>query len=303
MKNWHWFAHIFYLRPFKQRDPMRFIPRLGKFIKSAFFLFLLISTASNAQEIGLQLHSFRDLFAQDVSGTMAKVRKMGIKEVELYGTYGLEFPEFIKILAQNEISVVSFGGEYEKLKNFPQTLVDEARSYGAKYVVIFSIPFEGKSFTAEDVDKAAEVFNAAGKLIARNGLMLCYHPHGYEFQPYKDGTLFDYMVEKFDSRFVQFEMDVFWVKQAGQDPLALLKKYPNRFVLMHIKDRKKGTKNTDNGKVDVESNVVLGTGDVGIIEVVREAKRLGIQYLFVEDESSKAEEQVLKSIRFLRTVH
>jgi sugar phosphate isomerase/epimerase len=282
---------------------MRFTHRLGKNIKSALFLILLINMTSKAQEIGLQLHSFRDLFAKDVPGTMAKVRKMGIKEVELYGTYGLEFPEFIKILAQNEISVVSYGGQYDKLKNFPQTLADEARSYGAKYIVIFSIPFEGESFTVEDVDRAAAVFNAAGKLIARNGMMLCYHPHGYEFKPYKDGTLFDYMVEKFDSRFVQFEMDVFWVKQAGQDPLALLKKYPNRFVLMHVKDRKKGTKNTDNGKADAETNVVLGTGDVGIAEVVREAKKLGIQYLFVEDESSKAEEQVLKSIRFLRTVH
>jgi sugar phosphate isomerase/epimerase len=282
---------------------MRFIHRLGKTIISALLLIVLVNITSNAQEIGLQLHSFRDLFAKDVPGTMAKVRKMGIKEVELYGTYGLEFPEFIKILAQNEISVVSYGGEYDKLKNFPQTLADEARSYGAKYVVIFSIPFEGDTFTAEDVDKAAAVFNAAGKLIARNGLMLCYHPHGYEFQPYQDGTLFDYMVKKFDSRFVQFEMDVFWVKQAGVDPLALLKKYPNRFVLMHVKDRKKGTKNTDNGKVDNETNVVLGTGDVGIAEVVREAKKLGIQYLFVEDESSRAEKQVLESIRFLRTVH
>lgn len=281
---------------------MRFRHRLGKIIKSAFFLFLFITTTSNAQEIGLQLHSFRNLFAQDVPGTMAKVRKMGIKEVELNGTYGLAFPDFIKILAQNEISVVSYGGDYEKLKNFPQTLVDEARSYGAKYIVIFSIPYEGESFTAEDVDKAAAVFNAAGKLIARNGLMLCYHPHGYEFQPYEDGTLFDYMVKKFDSRFVQFEMDVFWVKQAGQDPIELLRKYPSRFVLMHVKDRKKGTKNTDNGKADVESNVVLGTGDVGIVDVVREARKMGIQYLFVEDESSKAEEQVLKSIRFLRTV-
>ena len=56
------------------------------------------------------------------------------------------------------------------------------------------------------------------------------------------------MVEKFDQRFVQFEMDVFWVKQAGQDPVALLKKYSSRFVLMHLKDRKKGTRNSDNGK-------------------------------------------------------
>jgi len=282
---------------------MRFIHRLVKTVKSAFLLIVIVNMTSNAQEIGLQLHSFRSLFEKDVPGTMAKVRKMGIKEVELYGTYGLEFPEFIKILAQNEISVVSYGAQYDKLKNFPQALADEARSYGAKYVAVFSIPFEGESFTAADVDKAAEVFNATGKLIARNGLMLCYHPHGYEFKPYEDGTLFDYMVKKFDSRFVQFEMDVFWVKQAGQDPLALLKKYPNRFVLMHVKDRKKGTKNTDNGKADNETNVVLGTGDVGIAEVVREAKKLGIQYLFIEDESSRAEKQVLESIRYLRTVH
>jgi len=281
---------------------MRFASCCSKFrIYAPLLLFQLTLTAS-AQEIGLQLHSLRDQFAKDVPGTMAKVRKMGIREVELFGTYGLEFPDFIKILAQNEISVVSYGGEFEKLKNFPQTLADEARSYGAKYVVIFSIPHDGDSFTPEDVDKAAAVFNAAGKIMARNGLLLCYHTQGYEFKPYNDGTLFDYMVKKFDSRFVQFEMDVFWVKQAGQDPLALLKKYPNRFALMHVKDRKKGTKTSDNGKADVESNVVLGTGDVGIAEVVREARKLGIPHLFVEDESSKAEEQVLKSIRFLRTV-
>jgi sugar phosphate isomerase/epimerase len=265
-------------------------------------LLLALVKSATAQEIGLQLYSLRDQFAKDAPGTMAKVRKMGFKDVEMAGTYGLAFPEFIKILAQNEINVVSYGSEYEKLKNFPQALADEARSYGAKFVVVFWIPHEGDNFTAEDVDNAAAVFNAAGKVMARNGLLLCYHPHGYEFKPYKDGTLFDYMTTKFDSRFVQFEMDVFWIKQPGQDPLAVLKKYPNRFVLMHLKDRKRGTRNSDNGQADVESNVVLGTGDVGIAEIVREAKKLGIQHFFIEDESSRSEEQIPKSLRFLRTV-
>jgi sugar phosphate isomerase/epimerase len=272
-------------------------------VKTLVFLFLLVAGEySVAQEIGLELYSLRDQFAKDAPGTMAKVRKMGFKDVEMSGTYGLAFPEFIKILAQNEINVVSYGGEFEKLKNFPQTLVDEARSYGARFVVIFWIPHDGEQLTIEDVDKAAAVFNAAGKIMARNGLLLCYHPHGYEFAPYKDGTVFDYMMEKFDSRFVQFEMDVYWIKQAGHDPLELLKKYPNRFVLMHLKDRKKGTRNSNNGKADVETNVVLGTGDVGIPDIVREAKKLGIQHFFIEDESSRSEEQIPKSLRFIRTV-
>jgi sugar phosphate isomerase/epimerase len=169
-------------------------------------------------------------------------------------------------------------------------------------VVCFWIPHDGDNFTAEDVDKAAVVFNESGKVMASNGLLLCYHPHGYEFKPYKDGTLFDYMVEKFDSPYVQFEMDVFWIKQPGQDPLALLKKYPNRFVLMHLKDRKHGTPPTDNGHADVETNVALGSGDVGIAEIMKEAKRIGIQHFFIEDESSRSEEQIPQSLKYLRTV-
>jgi sugar phosphate isomerase/epimerase len=233
---------------------------------------------------------------------MDKVRKMGFSQVELAGTYGLSFPEFIKILAENEITVTSYGADYERIKNFPQKLADEARAYGAKYIVCSWIPHEGDVFTAADVEKAAYVFNNAGRIIANNGMMLVYHTHGYEFKPYRGGTLFDYMIETFDSRLVQFEMDVFWVKQAGQDPLALLKKHSNRFVLMHLKDRKKGTRNSDDGKADVESNVVLGSGDVGIAEIVREARRLGIQYVFIEDESSRALDQIPKSLRFIRSV-
>lgn len=275
---------------------------LGKLKTLVFFFVFLAIQSVTAQEIGLELYSLRDQFEKDVAGTMDKVRRMGFKKVEITSTYGLSFPEFIKILAKNEITVTSYGGEFDKLKSFPQKLADEARAYGAKYIVCFWIPHDDNSFTAADVDKAAEVFNTAGQIIANSGMLLCYHPHGYEFMPYKDGTLFDYMVEKFDSRFIQFEMDVFWIKQCGQDPLALLKKYSSRFVLLHLKDRKVGSQNSDDGKADVETNVVLGTGDVGIADIVREAKELGIQYFFIEDESSRAEEQIPKSAKFIRSV-
>lgn len=266
------------------------------------FLLCLIAAQCRAQQIGLELYSLRNQFEKDVPGTMAKVKAMGFKEVEMTGTYGLDFPSFIKILAQNELSVVSFGADFNKLRDFPQALADEARSYGAKFVVCFWIPHEGDTFTQADVDSAAEVFNKAGQVMARNGLLLCYHPHGYEFGTYKEGTLFDYMTEKFDNRFVQFEMDVFWIKQAGQDPVALLRKYHSRWVLMHLKDRKPGTPDSDNGKADDESNVVLGEGDVGIAAIVKEAKEYGIRYFFIEDESSRSEEQIPKSVAFFNAI-
>lgn len=265
-------------------------------------LLLLAKPPLHAQEIGLQLYSLRNQFKDDVPGTMKKVREMGFTHVEMGNTYGLSFPEFIKLLANNHLNVVSFGASFERLEKFAQSVADEARSYGARYIVCSWIPHQGDAFTKEDADRAATVFNAAGKVMARNGLLLCYHPHGYEFQPYENGTIFDYLVGKLDIRYVHFEMDVFWVKQAGQDPVALLKKYPTRFVLMHLKDRRPGTLDSHNGRADVESNVALGEGDVGINEIMKTAKELGIQYFFIEDESSRAEEQIPKSLRYLKSL-
>ncbi len=276
--------------------------QISKFIAAFLFLFVQIQPIVNAQEIGLQLYSLRDQFAKDVPGTMAKVKEMGIKQIEGGGTYGLSFQEYIKLLAQNGLSMVSFGADFDRLANNPQFVADEARSFGAKYVMCAWIPHHGNEFTIEDVKKAILVFNEAGKILAKSGLSLCYHPHGYEFRPYEKGTLFDYMVANMDPRYVNFEMDVFWVKHPGQDPVALLKKYPNRFLLMHLKDRKPGTEGNQNGNADVETNVVLGAGDVGIADILKEAKKIGVKYFFIEDESSRSLEQIPQSLAFLKSL-
>lgn len=267
----------------------------------ALIFVLTISFSLRAQEIGLQLYSLRHEFEKDVPGTMEKIKSFGIKNIEMGSTYGLPFHEFIRLLAKNELNVVSFGADFEKLEKNPQAIADEARMYGAKYVVCAWIPHQ-KSFTITEVKKAAAVFNKAAQVMALNGLLFCYHPHGYEFQPYADGTLFDQLVNALDSRYVYLEMDVFWIKQAGQSPVALLKKYPSRWVLLHLKDRKTGTLNSTDGHVDVETNVVLGTGDVGIAEIVKEAKALGIQHFFIEDESSLAVTQIPESIAYLKSL-
>jgi sugar phosphate isomerase/epimerase len=265
-------------------------------------ILLLISPSLFGQQYGLQLYSLRNQFAKDAAGTMAKVKAMGFRDVEMAGTMGLAFPDLIKLLAQNELNVVSFGADYEMLEKDPRKVAEEARAYGAKFIVCFWVPHQGDNFTTTEVDKAVAVFNNAAQIIASYGMLFCYHPHGYEFKPYNNATVFDYMMEKLDQRYVYLEMDVFWIKQAGQEPMDLLKKYSNRFVLLHLKDRKVGTPNTNNGHGDLESNVVLGTGDVGIAEIIREAKKLGIKYYFLEDESSKVEEQLPKSLAYLKSL-
>jgi sugar phosphate isomerase/epimerase len=265
-----------------------------------FFMLFLSLPFLSAQEIGLQLYSLRNQFKQDVPGTLAKVKSWNIREIEGGGSYGLPQQEYKQLLQQNNLKMVSVGTEFNQLATNPQAAIDEAKAYGAHYIVCFWIPHNGNEFTIEDIKKAVDVFTAAGKVISQNGLQLCYHPHGYEFRPYGQGTLFDYLVEHTDPRYLNFEMDVFWVKHPGQDPVALLKKYPTRFPLLHLKDRKPGTEGNQNGQADEETNVVLGQGDVGIAEIMKEARRIGVKHYFIEDESSRAEEQIPESLRFLR---
>jgi sugar phosphate isomerase/epimerase len=267
------------------------------FITIASLFVLLASFAQNT--IGLQLYSFRNQFKADVPGTLQKINAMGIRQIEGGGTYGMPMAAFKQLLAKNQLTTISVGADFNQLDSNVQAVVANARAFGAKYVMCAWVPHK-TSFTTDDADKAIAVFNKAGKVLKENGIAFCYHAHGYEFGPYEKGTLFDYMAGKMNPAYANFEMDVFWVKQPGQDPVALLKKYPRRFPLMHLKDRKPGTPDSQDGRADDETNVVLGSGDVGIGAIMKTAKKYGVKYFFIEDESPHSMEQVPQSLAYLK---
>ncbi len=265
--------------------------------------FSLLSLGLSAQTtIGLELYSFRNQIPKDVPGMLATISKMGIKEIEGGGSYGLPMNEYKQLLDKNNLKMVGIAADFGKLQTDLPAIINEAKALGASYVVCFWIPHNGDEFTIDDVKKAIAVFNTAGKTLKENGLSLCYHPHGYEFRPYEGGTLFDHLINNLDPKYANLEMDVFWIKHPGQDPVALLKKYPNRFLLMHLKDRKPGTEGNQFGRADVETNVVLGAGDVGIAEIMKIAKKQGVKHFFIEDESSRSLEQVPQSLAFLKSL-
>lgn len=270
------------------------------------FLLALLTTSALAQPVppapvGLELYSFRDQFKTDVPGTLAKAKQMGFREVEVAGTYGLSPTAFRQELDKQGLKAISMGAEFDDLEaNVPKVIAD-AKALGVRYVVCAWIPHTADLFTLGDADRAIDVFNTAGRLLAENKLTLCYHTHGYEFQKMPGGTTyFDYLAQNLDPKNVNFEMDVFWIKAPGEDPVKVLQQYPKRFLLAHLKDRKPGTPNTMTGQADVESNVVLGEGDIGIAAFMQAAKKAGVKYFFIEDESSRSMEQMPKSLAFLR---
>jgi sugar phosphate isomerase/epimerase len=239
----------------------------------------------------------------DVAGTLKKMKELGITEVEGGGLPGMDPAASRKLFEEHGIKVVAIGSNFDSLRLNPAKYVKMATALGATQVICYWVPHTGDDFTIEDAKKAVSVFNAAGEVLAAAGLTFAYHAHGYEFRPYEQGTLFDYMAKNMDARYSNFQMDVFWIKQSGTDPVALLRKYPTRFKSMHLKDRLVGMPDSNNGRADVEkANVVLGSGNVGIEAIVKEGVKVGITHYFIEDESSRSWEQVPASIEFLKKI-
>jgi len=252
--------------------------------------------------IGVQAYSFRNYFPKDMIGTLDQIQDMGITEIE--GDGGKIPPEeFKKLCAQRGITVPSTGCSFNQLTEEPMAIVEKAKALGSKYVMCAWVPHKNRGeFSLEDADKAIRAFNYGGKILADNGLTFTYHPHGYEFQPYKDGTLMDYIIENTNPEAVSFEMDVFWVHFGGGDPVSLLHQYPDRWKLLHLKDMKAGIKKDLTGGTDVEHNVPLGSGEVDIAGIMKTARKMGIQHYFIEDESSSVVNQIPESIKYLKSL-
>jgi sugar phosphate isomerase/epimerase len=251
--------------------------------------------------LGVQTYTFRRSIGNDPAKVLDTIKMLGFTEIE--GGGGRIAPEdFKKLCDERGISIPSTGAGYEQLVKAPDSVVMRAKALGSKYVMCAWIPHEGGVLTLENAKKAAEDFNKAGKFLKDNGLTLCYHIHGYEFQPHEDGTLLDYIFKNTNPEYVSFEMDIFWVQFGGGDPVALLKKYGDRWKLMHLKDMRKGITKDLTGGTSQENDVAFGTGQMDIPSILKEAKKAGVKHYFIEDESSKILEQLPISIAYLKSL-
>jgi TolB protein len=253
--------------------------------------------------LGLQLYSLRDLLGRDVPGGLAKVKGFGVRNVELAGTYGLTAAQFKAALDARGLRAVSAHFDFQRIRADIDGVGRDAKTLGVEYVGAGWIPHDDKVPLDEKTMRAAiAVFNQAGEALARQGLKLFYHVHGYEFQPYKQGTLFDLLMAETNPAFVSFQMDVFWIVHAGQDPVKLLARYGPRWRLMHLKGMKDGTPTgLFTGHADVASNVPVGVGKIDYLPILRAARAIDIQWFFIEDESRSWETQIPQSLAYLAT--
>ncbi len=253
--------------------------------------------------VGVQIYSLRNQLKQDGAKALDVLKDLNVKYVEIgiESHYGLTQEQMKQALDERGLIPIAAHAGQGFLLNKTDEAIAAARFFGLKYLGVAWASHKKPLDEAQTLKIAAE-FNEIGKRLKAAGIQFFYHNHGFEFYPYKDGTLFDLLMEKTDPDLVKFEMDVLWTVFPGQDPVKLLKKYPDRWILMHLKDLKKGVVGNLSGGTDLTNDVVLGTGQADYLAILKVCQEIGIKYYFIEDESPTVLEQLPKSLDYLSQI-
>ncbi|MEZ0611823.1 sugar phosphate isomerase/epimerase family protein [Fibrella sp. WM1] len=249
---------------------------------------------------GMVSYTYRQSFQRNVEATLDTIRALGITDMEFSNLFGKTAAELRQLLDERGMRCSSFGVSYPDALTKTDEVGANAKALGAQYVRVAWIPHEAP-FNLAAAQKAVADFNQIGKRLKEQyNLTFCYHNHGYEFHPAPEGTLFDYIVQKTDPRYVSFELDILWTIFPGHDPVALLRKYGNRFALMHLKDLRKGVVGNLSGGTPTENDVALGTGQAQLPGIIKAAQQAGVRHFYIEDESPNIATQVPQSLAYWR---
>jgi sugar phosphate isomerase/epimerase len=229
--------------------------------------------------IGLQLYSVRDLLPKDFEGTLKKVAADGYTDVEAAGYYHKTAKEFRAAMSEASLHCISSHHAMADLSPHLDEYIEYGKNLGLEYIVCPSPtrkdPHAKGPLDLADWRWAAGELNRIGEKVNAAGMRFGYHNHTPEFGTENGVTFYDELLRLTDPKKVVFEMDCGWVFAAGRNPVDYLKKWPERFPLLHVKDvARKG-----NGEY-VSSE--LGRGKVDYVPVLHAAT--GLKHYFIEQE-------------------
>ena len=239
--------------------------------------------------IGIQLYSVRRVMANDFEGTLARLAQIGYKKVEFAGYYD-RTPQAIRaVLDKNGLTAPSTHIDMNTISTDTNRVLDVAQTIGHEYITVPWID-ESKRKTLDDWKRIAEQFNQLAEKVNARGVKFAYHNHNFEFPPVGGQIPLDVLLANTRPDLVKFELDVYWITNAGHDARAYIQRYPDRFVMLHIKDSK---------GPPAHDQTDVGSGTIDFASVLR-ADEKTVQHVFVEhDDPPEPIEFARKSFVYL----
>lgn len=247
------------------------------------------ATGQNRLErIGVQLYTVRSLLGEDFEGTLRQVAGVGFNEFEFAGLYDRS-PEQVKALL-DELGVAAPSAHVgmNLVRDNLDSVIAEANTMGYQYIVVPSLPEELRS-SIEAYRQTAGMLNTAGERLRAEGKRIAYHNHAFEFEETDGQIPYNVLLEETDPNLVDMELDLYWMKAGGHDPLAYFEQYPGRFALCHVKDT------TETGEM-----AAVGEGTTDFAAIFSQSEQAGLKHYVVEhDNPTDAMQSITTSYQYL----
>jgi len=258
----------------------------------------IFAAMKNKEILGVQLYSVRDDMKKDPLGTLKQVSASGYKYVEHANYidrkfYGYTPQDFKKVLDDLGLKMKSghtvMGKDHwdEAKKDFTDKwkyTIEDAAVLEQEYVISPSLDDSYRK-TYDGLKAFMEVFNKSGELCKKSGMKFGYHNHDFEFsQKLNDVKVYDIIMQNTDPSLVAQQLDIGNMYHAGGIALDIMKQYPGRFELMHVKDEIKTTGKGEMGG-GFESTI-LGTGIIPVKEIIDLGRKSGGTVHFIIEQES-----------------
>ncbi|NGP77451.1 sugar phosphate isomerase/epimerase [Balneolaceae bacterium YR4-1] len=266
------------------------------------------SKSTDMMAPGLQVYTIREALAEDFQGSMQRIADLGYVNIELFaygdGQYfGNSIPEVKTMMSDMGLQVKSShvatgwtspDAVGTMTNNWEQT-VQDAAELGQDYIVLAYLTEEERQ-SMDDYKKVAELLNSCGETAKNAGLQMAYHNHAFEFETMDDQVPYDLLLSECDEDLVKFELDLYWTRRAGVDPIAYFEKHSGRFPLWHVKDMAAG---------EDQFFAAVGEGVIDWENMFSHAETAGLDYYFVEQDATRSGEpfkEIEKSIGYLENI-
>ena len=225
--------------------------------------------------LGLQLFTVREQLADDFDQTLAQVADMGYEAVELTGT-GPHTPEELRdLLEELNLEPAGMHVGLDGLESDLGASIETAKTLGMNNLICPYLPDDRRQ-TKEDWLEVAQTLDAVGQQCREAGLQLSYHNHSFEFVQYDGTYALDLLLQNCSPDNVLSELDTYWVKHGGADPVDYLEKYAGRIAILHVKDM---------AGDEEQSFAEVGSGILDWPAIDAAARAAGVQYYCVEQDT------------------
>ena len=232
--------------------------------------------------VGIQLYTIRNMMAENMEASLAQVAEIGYKEVEFFNYYGRSARDVKAMIDQNGLVSPSIHVNIDQLRGDAlKSTIEYAATMDQKYITLAWLGEENRK-SMDQYKRNAELFQAVGEQCNKAGINFAYHNHEFEFKPFDGVKPYDMLLEQLSDDIMVMEMDLFWIIEAGHDPFEYFDKYPGRFHMCHVKDRR------EDGEM-----VYVGNGAIDFNAILAKASHAGLKHFFVEHDTPGDEVQMM----------